>query len=248
MLNLATRAKLHLGQLIWGSWSFYWIPLSEKCRVDLKIIPFLHVQMELWIYFDYEQIVKVGKQTHVGSKAQQSPLFILNVAYRYMVPPPHLDTSFTHTSLLIGYGFLRPLSLHTCEEGTVLLLSMRWTTMTIFDCSFVWGISVWVDHISRHEIQVCLTNIDCTRACCWVDICWLDFFGLFLGWFDMLLEAELTKFDRVVLEVKISLVDQCWLSGYDFLFMLFDWSDFIVIRQVNIVYCTLSLCWTFEEL
>jgi len=59
-----------MGHLIYDSWYFSWIPLSERCRIDLKIIRFWHVQMKLWIYFDYAQIVKVNKQTYVGSEAQ----------------------------------------------------------------------------------------------------------------------------------------------------------------------------------
>lgn len=40
VLKLETRAKLHVGHIIYGSWYFYWIPLIERCRIDLKIIWF----------------------------------------------------------------------------------------------------------------------------------------------------------------------------------------------------------------
>jgi len=40
LLKLATRTKLHVGHLLYGSWYFSWIPLIKRCRVDLKIIRF----------------------------------------------------------------------------------------------------------------------------------------------------------------------------------------------------------------
>ena len=36
LLKLATRAKIHVGHLINGNWYFSWIPLIERCRIDLK--------------------------------------------------------------------------------------------------------------------------------------------------------------------------------------------------------------------
>ena len=62
VLKLATRAKLHVGHLIYGSWYFAWIPLIERCRIDLTIIRFRHVFMEIWIYLYSWQFVKVGQQ------------------------------------------------------------------------------------------------------------------------------------------------------------------------------------------
>ena len=79
LLKLAARAKFHMGHLIYDNWYFSWIPLSERCRIYLNILWFWHVQMKLWIYFDYGQIVKVGQQNYVGSEAQQSRLFIFNM-------------------------------------------------------------------------------------------------------------------------------------------------------------------------
>ena len=64
LLKLATRAKLHMGHLIYGSWYFSWIPLFERCRIDIKIILFRHIFMEIWIYLCYWQFVKVGQQTN----------------------------------------------------------------------------------------------------------------------------------------------------------------------------------------
>jgi len=40
LLKLTTRAKLYVGNLIYGSGYFSWIPLFERCRIDLKIIRF----------------------------------------------------------------------------------------------------------------------------------------------------------------------------------------------------------------
>ena len=59
VLKLATRAKLHLGQLIWWRWYFCWIPLSERCKIDLKIL-FGWAEVGFWIYFSHVQIVKVS--------------------------------------------------------------------------------------------------------------------------------------------------------------------------------------------
>jgi len=59
VLKLATRVKLHMGHLIYDNWYFSWIPLLKRCRIDLKIIWLWDVQMKLWIYFDYGQIIKV---------------------------------------------------------------------------------------------------------------------------------------------------------------------------------------------
>ena len=47
-------------------------------------------------------------------------------AYKYKVPPPHLDTSLTHISLspsLIGYGILRQLSTRAKKGSYVLALT-----------------------------------------------------------------------------------------------------------------------------
>jgi len=149
LLKLATRAKLHMDHLIYDSWYFSWIPLSERCRIDLKIIQFWHVQMKIWIYLCYGQIVKVGQQTHVGSEAQQSRLFILGVAYNRR----WLSLIWTHSSSHIRLS-LSPHWLGTYFWAATLSTrakerkDRRWPGLTRFpNCCFT------VDHA--------LTSFDC---------------------------------------------------------------------------------------
>jgi len=72
LLKLATRDKLHVGHLIYGSWYFSWIPLVERCRIDLKIIRLSHVFMEIWIYLYYLTICQ-------GRPTTKLPQLILNI-------------------------------------------------------------------------------------------------------------------------------------------------------------------------
>ena len=54
--------------LRWRCQYFYWIPLSERCKIDLKIILIRWAEHLFWIYSKY---VQVGQNWNVGLKPQQ---------------------------------------------------------------------------------------------------------------------------------------------------------------------------------
>ena len=45
-----TRSKLHVVMLRWRCQYFYWIPLSKRCKIDLKIILIGWAEHVFWIY------------------------------------------------------------------------------------------------------------------------------------------------------------------------------------------------------
>ena len=146
---MATRAKLHMGHAIYDNWCFSWIPLSKRCRIDLEIIRFWHVQMKWWICFNHGQIVKVGQQSYVGSEAQQSCLFILNVLLLIddvlaSFGHTHLHTSLSFSLVIDWIRISGPLSPHVrnCKRSnfwivwpalTATRADNRWVVWPYFD-------------------------------------------------------------------------------------------------------------------
>ena len=149
VLNLATRAKLHVALLIWWRWYFCWIPLSERCKIDLKIILFGWAELVFWIYFStHVQFVKVGQNCNIGSQAPKVVSHTHSHGYKKERHDAHFIIHSSHTSLshLIGSYNLRGFSLlHMCETRSCNFqtgLGLFWKTLTNVD--FGSNIEIWL--------------------------------------------------------------------------------------------------------
>ena len=189
LLNLATRAKLHVALFIWWRWYFCWIPLSERCRIDLKIILFGWAELVFWINFStHVQFVKVGQNSNVGSQAPKVVSHTLSHGYKKERHDPHFIIHSSHTSLshLIGSYNLRGFSLlHTCEIR--------------FEDAAAGGTKTKVKRWLWQQLTASLSAILTTDF----DICVDQNCGLFWVVFDFDGRSSLTEFDQACLEAEL---------------------------------------------
>ena len=114
------RGSVNFGQLgpnfmlwclRWRCQYFYWIPLSERCKIDLKIILIRWAEHLFWIYSKY---VQVGLKVLYPSSCVTHPHWWIYIGQRWRT----IHSSHPHTFLshhLIGSMTLEAL-LSTCGK------------------------------------------------------------------------------------------------------------------------------------
>ena len=107
--------------LRWRCQYFYWIPLSERCKIDLKIILIRWAEHLFWIYSKY---VQVGLKVLCPSSCVTHPHWWIYIGQRWRT---FSLISSSHISLSSSDWFddLEGSSLHTCEISVAALFCFR---------------------------------------------------------------------------------------------------------------------------
>ena len=139
----ATRSKLHVALLIWWWLYFCWIPLLERCKIDLKIILFGWAEHIFWFCFPH--MCKVGQICNVGLQAQKmchTPS-LMDINWRdLMLICSSTHHTFSSCDLIGSISLWRPLS-HTSgseAEGVRTVLGLFAGALTSVDCGSNLGV------------------------------------------------------------------------------------------------------------
>lgn len=137
----------------------------------------------------------------------------------------HSSSQISLSPHLIGYAFLGSISLHTCEgkggnflflrwPGLTEFFRLFWAALTMLDCGFVWGISVWAGRISGHRNRGnALTVVRADhRLTVWPDFDWAEF-NCFEGYFILLFGGRSWLKLTELLKVKSALLTSIDFSG-----------------------------------